>query len=380
MKFDDKGHVKNRSYRNEAPVTKFSRGPEAIKVELISWGPQDQLLEMLWAGSQTTWGEQPIEIPKELSEEQEAYANRVLSGMHGGHLAESVTFVFQISGISRACTHQLVRTRIGAGGFQHGGRDNDWRMRGFSIPETVWRMMSDEEGLRSPQIANEALERYMSKWYPTAEQEIDSSVPMGEANKEKMRFMIWKLLDQVKEFYSALVDCGVPWQDARHFLFIGLQTHLMWYYNLPSLRNFLANRLEFIMDWEINCVAQLMRREIFIHCPDAIAEGLMSHSERRGQAAFADLDLSPPDKYYPPTLAQIKKERVGRAEQNPFWVLHPESVRGGPIKWIPTNGEHPLERNEGETGAAGSDGDLHRAKKYKLPRLIQPAWQKEQEV
>lgn len=26
-----------------------------------------------------------------------------------------------------------------------------------------------------------------------------------------------------------------------------------------------------------------------------------------------------------------------------IWVLHPESMNGGPIKWVPTNGTYPHE-------------------------------------
>jgi hypothetical protein len=35
--------------------------------------------------------------------------------------------------------------------------------------------------------------------------------------------------------------------------------------------------------------------------------------------------------------------REHRPEQNPFWVLHPDSMNGGPIVWVPTNGTYPQE-------------------------------------
>ena len=50
-----------------------------------------------------------------------------------------ISFAFTIDGVSRACTHQLVRTRIGAAVLQHGGRDNDWRHRNWTLPETIRR-------------------------------------------------------------------------------------------------------------------------------------------------------------------------------------------------------------------------------------------------
>jgi thymidylate synthase ThyX len=142
-----------------------------------------------------------------------------------------------------------------------------------------------------------------------------------------------------KELYSALVDAGIPWQDARRVLPIGTMTYLHIIYNYVSLRGVLANRLEHIMDWEINCVAQLMRRELYIHCPRILVDNCQSHSDRQGKAAYAALDSWPPDGKYPTRVNA--KDRKHRQEQNPYWVLAPESMRGGPIKWIATDGVYP---------------------------------------
>ena len=35
--------------------------------------------------------------------------------------------------------------------------------------------------------------------------------------------------------------------------------------------------------------------------------------------------------------------REHRPEQNPYWVLHPDAMNGGPIVWVPTNGTYPEE-------------------------------------
>jgi thymidylate synthase ThyX len=144
-----------------------------------------------------------------------------------------------------------------------------------------------------------------------------------------------------KRIYAALVDAGIPWQDARRLLPIGTQTYIHGIYNFVSLRDFLGNRMEFIMDWEINCVAQLMYREVLMQCPPVIGKYLGSHSDRQRRAAFAGLDSWPPDEKYEPTIDQSRLPRQHRSSQMPFWVLAQSSLDGGPVKWIPTNGTYP---------------------------------------
>jgi hypothetical protein len=153
----------------------------------------------------------------------------------------------------------------------------------------------------------------------------------------------------------------------------------------------LANRLEHIMDWEFNCVAQLMLREIKVKCPPLLSKYLGSHSDRAKAARFAGLESWPPDRKYPspyddcslcdhagihhreydgevnyvpsgeticsvcenegafmhaPMHRFVPKDRLPRQhrpEQMPFFVLHPDSMAGGPIQWISTNGQYPHE-------------------------------------
>ena len=134
------------------------------------------------------------------------------------------------------------------------------------------------------------------------------------------------------------------------------------------------------MDWEINCVAQLMLREVKMKCPPLLSKYLGSHSDLAGQDKFAGLQSWPPVGKYPNPYERCKNcghakinhkpdtawpdtcevcersnhscsgyvpadtlPREHRPEQNPFWVLHPDSMNGGPIRWIPTNGRFPEE-------------------------------------
>lgn len=271
---------------------------------------------------------------------------------------EGLTFGFTIDGVTRACTHQLVRTRFAAF-MQHGGRDNDWRHRGWTMPETIYRAINaldSEHHVGTACIINEE--------------------PLHEIVHEASSLdeVIRNYLQQGKNIYAALVDAGVPWQDARRLLPIGTQTYIHAVYNWISLAGFLANRLEHIMDWEINCVAQLMLREIKMKCPPVMWKHLGSHSDRAQIAKFAGLDSWPPDGKYPnpyercetcgharenhdadtcdgdrdlcACMAYIPQDarlRTHRPEQNPYWVLSPESMAGAPILWIATDGTYPKE-------------------------------------
>jgi hypothetical protein len=85
-----------------------------------------------------------------------------------------------------------------------------------------------------------------------------------------------------------------------------------------------------------------MLREIRMKVPRVLSRHLGSRSDLLQRPAFKDLDSWPPDQKYP--CSYNAEERTHRAEQNPFWVLSPESMRGGPIKWIATNGSFPHDK------------------------------------
>jgi hypothetical protein len=207
-------------------------------------------------------------------------------------------------------------------------------------------------------------------------------------------------LDHGKALYAALVDAGIPWQDARRVLWMGTQTYIHCDYNYVALKGVLGNRLEHIMDWEVNCVAQLMQREVNMKCPPIFGRYLGSHSDRAGKATFAGLESWPPDGKWPnpfercATCGHARADhkddpedmssdrsagvqectacnREGRnpmydatlrpagplhnykgvdtlprqhsAEQMPFFVLSPAAMAGGPVEWLWTNGTFPQE-------------------------------------
>lgn len=330
----DEGHRPWADHEGESPNFKINKGPEGIKVTLDAWGPDDNIYAKIYNQIQSNWGDAPSEIQRDedLSPSQMAYVESCIAGKTIPNVLEAVSTMWTIDGVSRAFTHQFVRTRLGVSFMQHGGRDNDWRHRNWKMPETIRRACLEQEG-----ILPEELKSCIIDWAV-----LDSYLCGG-----RLRRFITQYLQVGKELYSALVDAGIPWQDARRILPIGTETYIHANYNFLALKGFCANRLEHVNDWEVNCVAQLMVREVRMKMPTLFGKYLRSHSDALGKAAFAGLDSWAPDQKYPASWKQ--SERKFRPEQNPFFVLSEESLNGAPIVWIPTNGTFPgRERNENE--------------------------------
>lgn len=420
--YKDAGHRPHGVHTGEEPRNTITRGPESLRVTLDTWGPVDGLFTTMYDALQSNWGDapsrsatqQPVRPEYErrydewrgeagpnvlyddrdmnlrtgwakLTDAQRDYVESCFAGKTLPQVLEMLTFEFTIDGVSRAFTHQNVRTRIGAAFMQHGGRDNDWRHRPWTMPETIARAIDYTDGGSDSKLKHcltdpEPLNQLLGRWS-------DSVLRGEEANLEAA---FTRYLEIGRELYAALVDAGIPWQDARRVLPIGMQTYIHDIYNYLALAGMLAKRLEFVMDWEINCVAQLMVREIRMKCHPLIGKYLMSTSDRAQRAAFAGLESWPPDGKYPnpyercadcghsadnhtqmtddhgvwceacerdghPGSRPGKKficakyvpkdtlPRTHRPEQMPFWVLAPESMAGAPVRWIPTNGTYPKE-------------------------------------
>lgn len=380
--YQDSGHRPHARHTNESPRNEIKEAPYHLSVTLDTWGPVDNLFPSLYDALQSNWGDAPSRTMdvyqasqpdpdledktgwRKLNADQQTYIDKCFRGETLPQVLERITFSFLIDGCTRAATHQIVRSRIGAGFMQHGGRDNDWRHRPWIMPETIRRACAAfETNMREgevEEITGRELHHPISNWKPITD--FLRNFDDGHGLKER----IVDYLQYGRELYSALVDAGIPWEDARRLLWMGTSTYIHADYNYLALRGFLERRLEHIMDWEINCIAQLMLREIKMKCPPVFSKYLGSASDRAGRAMFAGLQSWPPDGKYPNPYEKCGKcdwprsahsgyalghdwqgidslPREHRPEQNPYWVLHPDSMNGGPIQWIPTNGTYPHE-------------------------------------
>lgn len=331
----DSGHRPWADHKNEKPNFKINDGPEGLHVSLDAWGPSENLYSSIYNQIQSNWGDAPSQIKtdSDLTPEQMAYVEGCISGKTIPNVLEAVSTMWTVAGVSRAFTHQFVRTRLGASFMQHGGRDNDWRHRNWRMPETIRRACLAEKGQLPQDLLDCIIDWGVLDTY------------LSQQPEDGLRSVIENYIQKGKELYSALVDAGIPWQDARRVLHMGTETYIHANYNFLALKGLCANRLEHVNDWEINCVTQLMVREVRMKMPQLFGKYLLSHSDIQKRAAFAGLDSWAPDQKYPAPWKQ--SERKFRPEQNPFFVLTDEAMNGGEIEWVKTNGTYPgKERNE----------------------------------
>jgi len=149
-----------------------------------------------------------------------------------GHesLIEHASATFEVSGISRACSHQLVRHRM-ASYSQESQRYVDLSTPEWVIPESI---IDDPQALK-----------------------------------------IWKAFaDQVQEAYQALRTRGILKEDARFVLPNATATRIIVTMNFRELRHFFNLRITREAQWEIRRVALRMLELITPHAPSVFGDTL----------------------------------------------------------------------------------------------------------
>jgi len=147
-----------------------------------------------------------------------------------GHesLIEHVSITFEISGVSRACTHQLVRHRIAS----------------YSQESQRYVDMSALELVVPPAVAASA--QAMEVWDEFAL--------------------------QVADAYRRLRELGIRKEDARFVLPNAAATRIVVTMNLRSLRHFFEVRCDRAAQWEIREMALEMLRQVYAVVPAAVAD------------------------------------------------------------------------------------------------------------
>lgn len=137
---------------------------------------------------------------------------------------ESQTIVFEVVGVTRATTHQIVRSRRAAFHQQSMRASFFGERPDFRMPESVWR---------NPDV------------------------------KEK-----WMTAIQAShEAYRAACDADVSYQDARYILPIGTTTYIMCEYTVREFLNIYAYRACSMFQWEICETVRQMGRILSAEYP-----------------------------------------------------------------------------------------------------------------
>jgi len=136
-----------------------------------------------------------------------------------GHLSvlEHASFSFGIEGISRACSHQLVRHRLASYSQQ-------------------------------------------SQRYVSHTERFESVTPPSIAEKPELATRFAGLLDDIHAFYRELVESGIPAEDARFVLPNAAATKIVVTMNARELRHFFELRCCRRAQWEIRDMAVEMLR------------------------------------------------------------------------------------------------------------------------
>ena len=147
--------------------------------------------------------------------------NRIREGHES--IIEHASATFEISGISRACSHQLVRHRLAS----------------YSQESQRYVDMSDPEFVVPPSVAENPVAREIWDRFTTG----------------------------VTETYRQLRAHGVRKEDARFALPNATATRIVVTMNYRSLRHFFGIRCGHAAQWEIRALAREMLRLMYQHAP-----------------------------------------------------------------------------------------------------------------
>lgn len=161
------------------------------------------------------------EAIRALPTEEKLMQSLVVKVLNSGHqsIAEHVSFTFAITDISRACSHQLVRHRHAT----------------FS----------------------QKSQRYV-QYHTPFEYVMPDTIAANEETKNRFMF----LMNGLQTHYEAMLDKGIPAEDARYVFPNACETSLIMTCNLRELIHICNLRLCLHAQWEIRGLIEKMRNEV----------------------------------------------------------------------------------------------------------------------
>lgn len=149
--------------------------------------------------------------------------------LDSGHesVAEHAVFTFQVEGISRACSHQLVRHRLAS----------------YSQQSQRYVNMDDFEYVVPASIKN-----HEKTWDEDGKTDVDK----------------WfrNTMEALADMYHSLIEEGIPEEDARYILPNACTTNITVSMNARELRHFFSERCCERAQWEIRRLAVRMLEQV----------------------------------------------------------------------------------------------------------------------
>lgn len=151
---------------------------------------------------------------------------RMALALNHESVAEHANFTFSIEGISRACSHQLVRHRLAS----------------YSQQSQRYVKMDDFDYVIPESIKDSDKRIWMTSW--------EDWILMFKAYNS--------LMYEIQKTYEMMIDAGIPEEDARYILPNACTTNIVVTMNARELRHFFRLRCCTRAQWEIRELANKM--------------------------------------------------------------------------------------------------------------------------
>jgi len=184
-----------------------------MHVELLTHTPQPE--QVVAAAARLCYSDASIgELLEKSRNERETFLEKIMSL---GHLSvlEHVSFSFGVEGISRACSHQLVRHRLASYSQQ-------------------------------------------SQRYVAHREQFSAVTPQSIREQPELLRRYQEFLEQTHQFYGELLEAGIPAEDARFVLPNAAATKIIITMNGRELLHFFSLRCCRRAQWEIQQLAGSM--------------------------------------------------------------------------------------------------------------------------
>ena len=193
--------------------------PAKVKVTLIG-GNEDPVahLYQIWTGTREPLFT-PNETPFRVDEAEELFERLLLDGVP---VLEHVHVTFCLDNVSISLREQLVRHRI--------GMTVDGRVGVDMVPD----LASSSWWSQSMRVLP------MEDFYLNEEFMIPESVRDQECGE--VTTLYCGALSKAQEVYRALIECGIPAEDARNVLPLATTSRIFWTLNLSTLRHVVGKR------------------------------------------------------------------------------------------------------------------------------------------
>lgn len=218
----------------EAEKSVAADGPKAY----LLGGPNDPLGQIA-ACAKMYKGEVVRSLADVTNEERQEYLEQIQKTVLKMPL-EAVSLHFMLEGVHRGITHQMVRQRTAAYA-QESTRFAVKRdlKQATALPPSLENTMS-----LSDAIAKEIMDRAsLGLSIDFTEDEVEHMVRMSAQGDQKRRFLWDDMVDKVSDGYNALIDDGMPAEEARGIMPTNITTRLNYITNLRSFYETLAVRV-----------------------------------------------------------------------------------------------------------------------------------------